>query len=443
MGNNQTLKRRKRLLMIACHLDPDQSMESRLGWFRAVQASEDYHVTLVGATAAAKAIDFSKTADQLDIELLPYTRFERLLMGLPGCFYLAYRLWHRRVYRRACQIHEGQPFDLVHQVSFCGFREPGECWRLEAPFVWGPLGGTQNVPANFLSRLGGFGALSEASRSLVNYCQLNFSPRVKQAMRKASVVLAANREVQRALGEAHRRELICQLETGVESVQPHEFRRRKTGEPLRILWAGRLESWKALPLLLRALAKLPSEVRYELRVVGAGSCEQKWKRLADRLGLEGRVHWAGWPIYANREEHYQWADLFAFTSLRDTSGTGLLESLAAGVPILGLDHQGAGDVMTAESAVPIAVNSAPQVIDDMRDAVFQLANDPQRLDRLSRGAYERSEYFLWGKLANEMAQLYRDALGIQSAVLVEKKDPGSGYWPELPTSVSSNALSSR
>ena len=79
----------------------------------------------------------------------------------------------------------------------------------------------------------------------------------------------------------------------------------------------------------------------------------------------------------------------------------------------------------------------------MCDAVVRLANDSELLERLSRGAYERSEYFLWDKLANEMTQLYRDALGVQSTVLVEKKDSESGYWPELPTSVSSNALSSR
>jgi len=413
-------------------------MESRLGWYRAVQASEEYHVTVLSATAASQAIELASVAEQLEVELVSHNWFEQFLMRLPCCFYLAYRLWHRRVYRHAREMHRQQPFHLVHQVSFCGFREPGDCWRLEIPFVWGPLGGTQNVPWKFLNQLNWTGALSEACRTLVNYCQLNFSPRVKQAMHKASVVLAANREVLQSLRQAHQREVICQLETGIELRQPPRFQHRPVDQPLRILWAGRLESWKALPLLLKALAQLPSNVRYELRVVGAGSCEQKWKRLASRLGLDDRVHWAGWPIYAEREEHYEWADLYAFTSLRDTSGTGLLEALAAGVPLIGLNHQGARDVMTAQCALPIAVDFPEQVISDLQAGLLWLVSNPSELQQLSAGAYRRAQDYHWDRLGGEMLGLYKTSLGERASErFVEDGSAAALLVDESATAISS------
>ena len=37
-------------------------------------------------------------------------------------------------------------FDVVHQVTGTGFREPGHLWKLGKPFVWGPIGGLQFFP---------------------------------------------------------------------------------------------------------------------------------------------------------------------------------------------------------------------------------------------------------------------------------------------------------
>jgi len=69
-------------------------------------------------------------------------------------------------------------FDLVHQVTVSCFREPGHLWRLEAPFIWGPVGGIQNYPWRFLAEAGIIGGLHEAVRSILNVIQLSLSPRV-------------------------------------------------------------------------------------------------------------------------------------------------------------------------------------------------------------------------------------------------------------------------
>ena len=31
--------------------------------------------------------------------------------------------------------------DLIHQLTSISFREPGFLWRLDKPFVWGPISG--------------------------------------------------------------------------------------------------------------------------------------------------------------------------------------------------------------------------------------------------------------------------------------------------------------
>jgi glycosyltransferase involved in cell wall biosynthesis len=382
-------------------------MESRLSWHRAQHAAETYDVTVVCARRDAAGRGEAGDDRETTVAELPTNRVERALMSTTITFYLGYRLWQRRVYRLARRLHAERPFDLVHQVSFCGYREPGDCWKLGIPFVLGPVGGTQPFPWRFLGELDALGGIREVLRNIVNACQLRFAIRVRRAMHSARAVMAANRAVARDLERNFDVTPRVLLETGVSDVRTIPRPPRDPREPLKILWAGRLRPWKALPLLLRALATLPPECQYVLRVLGQGPCEARWRRIAARLGVANCVEWAGWsPDHKDQLPHYDWADVFAFTSLRDTSGTGLLEALAAGAPIIGLDHQGARDVMTNDCAVPIPVTAPPLTIAALRQAVERLATDVDLLTRLSAGALQRATEFTWRRQWEETREIY-------------------------------------
>jgi glycosyltransferase involved in cell wall biosynthesis len=400
--------------MTAYHYDRAYSMESRLAWQRAQFAVRDYDVTVICARPPIDADDLADVASScngsgVSIELLPLNRFERSLMATPGLYYLGYRLWHRRAFQHAQVLHAERSFSLVHHVSFCGYREPSDCWKLGVPFVWGPVGGTQPFPRAFLGELGRSDALRESVRNVVNGLQLRFDPRVRRAAQQSACVLAANLAVANDLAAALRIQPLVQLDTGVDAFPQAEPRTADDSPPLRILWAGRLQPWKGLPLLLKALAALPSDVRYQLRILGQGPCESRWRRLADELGVAANIEWVGWPAYDGQLPFYEWADLFAFTSLRDTSGTGLLEALAAGAPIVGLDHQGAADVMTPRCALPVDAATPQTAFEGFRDAISKLAADRELLASLSAGAIQRARDFAWERQWSVMKQVYAEA----------------------------------
>jgi glycosyltransferase involved in cell wall biosynthesis len=402
-------EQRKRLLMTAYHYDRAYSMESRLSWQRAQHAAQEYDVTVI--TARPELDRSGSDVDRpVDVVLLPLNRLERLLMSLPGSYYLGYRLWHRRVFRQARQLHAERSFDLAHHVSFCGYREPSDLWKLGVPFVWGPIGGTQAFPVRFLGQLGMLAAFRELLRNVANFVQLRFGARVRRAAKQASAVLAANREVARDLAKTHGVRPLVQLETGVEPTCDEVRPRRDSQAPLRILWSGRLQPWKGLPLLLEALAQLPEETRYTFRVLGQGPCGRCWRRLARRLGVDAHVQWMGWPDYREQLPHYEWADVFVFTSLRDTSGTGLLEALAAGAAIVGLNHQGAADIMSEECAIAVDVSSPRAAIRSIAQAIERLSADPELLHDLSAGAIERAKEFSWDRQWEVMRAVYERAL---------------------------------
>jgi glycosyltransferase involved in cell wall biosynthesis len=115
----------------------------------------------------------------------------------------------------------------------------------------------------------------------------------------------------------------------------------------------------------------------------------------------------GWLSHREALEQFAWAEAFVFSSLRDTTGTVVLEALGAGVPVICLDHQGVHDLVTDECGLKIAVTSPRDVVARLSEAIGRLAGDHQQWARLSRGAIERARDYLWSRREGEMAEWYR------------------------------------
>jgi glycosyltransferase involved in cell wall biosynthesis len=287
----------------------------------------------------------------------------------------------------------------------CGFREPGYLWKLPLPFVWGPIGGTQNYPWRFLVKAGLAGAFREFSRSIINTAQLRFSRRVRIAAKRAAAIMAANSTNQRDFRRVHGVTPKLLLEIGVQAVETRELNGEGSGG-LNLLWSGELKHHKALHLLIAALAQIPESAPYQLRILGEGPLEGRWKRMARKQRVDHRCRWLGYLPLKEAFQQYAWADVLVFTSLRDTAGTVVLEALSRGVPVVCLDHQGAGDIVTSECGVKIPVTEPEQVADDLAQALTTLAGDPARLDTLSRGAAIRAEEYLWSRQSRRLADVY-------------------------------------
>lgn len=189
--------RRPRVLYLAYVCAPGWGSEPGIGWNRAVEMSKYCDVWVVCEEGSCRPWIESYFAahpanPHLHFIYVPLQRSEQWLYRLPSGLYAAYHLWHRRAYRAACQLHAEVGFDLTHQVTFGGYREPSDLWKLDVPFVWGPVGGTQNYPWQFLSGAGAIGSATEVLRNLINLTQLRFSSRVRKAARAAAAVFASN-----------------------------------------------------------------------------------------------------------------------------------------------------------------------------------------------------------------------------------------------------------
>lgn len=328
---------------------------------------------------------------------------------------LHYLLWLRAVRRRLQELlaEEKNPDRkgvLLHHVSWNTISAPPPLLGLGAPAVWGPVGGGQKAPQAFLKYWGGKEALKETLRSW-RLAGLTHLPWWQRAVRGFDLILATNRETQHMLERAGARALRLFLDCGTPrglglpappGVPTHEE------HPLVLLWAGRMEPIKGFPLALEALARVRTPV--ELWVAGDGPMLSPWKAQADSLGLVHRVRFLGWVPWTEMATLFIQGGAFLFTSLRDSSGSVVLEAMAFGLPVIVPDHQGVGTFVPENAGIKVPVTKPEETVAALAQAIERLAQDPTLRARLGQGAWRFAQEERWERRAEVMLSMYEEVL---------------------------------
>ena len=412
------MNERWKVLVCAYACSPVQGSEPGMGWGW-VEAISKYHDLWVltekdefQAEVEAGLAARPDLARRVRFFFIRKHRHRTLRKIWPPSFYWFYRRWHWEAYELARALHAEVGFDVVHQLNMEGFREPGYLWKLDAPFVWGPVGGMGLMPWHFLFVSGCYGAVYHLAKNIVNLLQMRLLPRPKKAARAArGALIAATGGTREAMRRFFGEDSVVVTEVGPLSEHRAEpLIAREAEAPIRIVWNGLHIPRKGLPLLLRALPRLGPEVAWELHILSDGPQRAAWRRLASRLGLENRCHWYGWlPTRNPAVAITQSAHVLVITSLEELTSTVLLEALSLGVPVVCLDHCGFSDVVTAECGIKIAVENPRQVVRDLAAAIAALWRDEGHRQCLAVGAIARAREFSWEAKARTVDAIYRAA----------------------------------
>jgi phosphatidylinositol alpha-mannosyltransferase len=173
---------------------------------------------------------------------------------------------------------------------------------------------------------------------------------------------------------------------------------------LRILFVGRAEERKGLPVLLRAFEALRGAgIEASLTIAGATRAEVE-PLLLEPEGVEiaGRV-----------DDEEKWrllgeADLLAAPSLGGESfGMVLTEAFASGTPVVASRIPGYREVVDdGRDGLLVPVGDAVE----LGEALRSLALDPERRLHMAANARESAERYAWPRVAAEVTEVYEEAL---------------------------------
>ncbi len=407
--------RRLKVLVSAYACSPYEGSEGAVGW-GLVTALAQYHDLWVIVEEEKFREDIERflgarpdLGDSIHFLFLHKKR-NRLLRKLwPPSYYWYYRRWHQDTYEFAAQLHKQVHFDLAHQMTMVGFREPGYLWKLGIPFVWGPVGGMGLFPWRFLFTVGLTGAIYYTGYNLFNLFHMRYLRRPREAAEAAGSGLVAatpeNIEGARKYWQVPHANIVC--EVGLPRQPIDMINRRPPSDSFRIVWSGLHLPGKALNLGLQAASRMTQGVGWELHILGHGPRTGQWQRYAVRLGIMPRCRFHGWK---QRDEALQimcGAHVMLITSLRDLTSTVTIEAMALGLPIICLDHCGFAEAVDESCGIKIPVTNPRQVVKDLARALERLALDEPFRQGLAKGALARSFQFSWEHKAKLFDEIYR------------------------------------
>lgn len=113
-----------------------------------------------------------------------------------------------------------------------------------------------------------------------------------------------------------------------------------------ILFAGRIEREKEIPLLLEAMKRLRGELpSAHLVVAGRGTLLGEMKERAMRLKVDDRVNFTGHLPMEKLRDYYSLSDLFVLVSYYEGTAKVLKEAALAGLPIVATKVSGTDEVV--------------------------------------------------------------------------------------------------
>ena len=422
-GDGAEPEPRPHLLLVSFACGPGRGSEPGHGWHLVKGTAERYDVT---------AIVYSGFRAVIERELA-----RRPLPGLRVVYYrlpfedarhheggqdrqgireqLHYHAWQVGAGRLAKTLERQTPFDLAHHVSFARYWSPSAGAAVDAPFLWGPVGGGESAPEAFYPTFSAAGRRYEAKRDLARAFAHRL-PSVRRTARRATLGLASTAESAQAMSSLGCR-CVQVAQAGVAlapEVRDALAALPAPGDgPLRFLSVGRLLHWKGFGLGLRAFARaLETEDGSldgaEYWIVGGGPEQDRLAALADELGVAGRVTvWGPQP----RDECFRLigeSHVLVHPSFHDSGGYATLEGMAAGRPVVCLALGGPARQVTPQTGVAVPAHTPEQAEADLARAFLRLAADPGL--RRSMGAAGRARvdaHFALPAMLDALAGHYR------------------------------------
>jgi len=154
---------------------------------------------------------------------------------------------------------------------------------------------------------------------------------------------------------------------------------------LTLLHVGRLGYEKRVDIVLQAFARLKGNYpQIYLLIVGDGPEAEKLKKLATSLGIAEQVQFVGMVSHDHLPDVYRQADLFITASTIETQGLVVLEAMACGLPVVGVDALALPDLIQSGVNGYLAHPEDDWALADATDQLLRSIEQRYTMGRASR-----------------------------------------------------------
>jgi len=414
----------RRVLIIAEAANPEWTSVPLVGWSLAtalmrrddIDAHLVTHIRNRDALLRAGLVEGEQfTAIDSDAIAAPLYKVATVLRGGKGkgwttvtalaalsYYYFEHKLWQQF----GDEIKAGR-YDLIHRVTPLSPTIPGliarRCAKAGVPLFVGPLNGGVPWPK-------AFDAARRKEREWLSYIRglYKLLPGYRSLRKHATTIFIASRDTWKQMPEQYHDKCVYLPENAIDPTRLPTAQRGAIGNPVKVIFVGRLVPYKGADMLIEAAAPLLREGKIELTIAGDGPQREELDALVERLGIARRIQFAGWIEHRHVMQLLSESDVFAFPSIREFGGGVVLEAMAVGcVPIV-VDYGGPGELVTDDTGFKVPIGPREPIIQQLHDRLRELADNPAMIAKRRQPATERvADQFTWDAKAGLVAAAYR------------------------------------
>lgn len=422
---------RLNVLVSAHELNPYGGSECAEGWNVIIRLAKYHNLTIIYASGSQfnpgsyqNGIKeyFSKNENTYNINFIPVEQTKTTLLlakinrklskqrssiGNPFIYYLGYSIWQKKAYQVANKLCQNTNFDIIHHLTSISFREPGYLWKLPLPFIWGPTGGLSRIPFRFYKFIG-YGTFSkELIRNSVNKIQFLSNPRIRKALKRSALIYTFSIEDQTMFYKKSGIKPKVLLDAAAYTSFKGEIAHLDDSKPLSVVWCGELIKRKSLEIVLYAISREALlQEKIILKIVGSGPLENYYKNLAENLGINNCIEWIGQVDRNTVFNIMEDSDLLVHSSYREATSHVIPEALSHALPVICHDINGMSIAIDEKCGIKIPLTSPETSISGFKNALLKLSENRKELERLKKGAKERSAELSWDTMAETIALDY-------------------------------------
>jgi phosphatidylinositol alpha-mannosyltransferase len=184
-----------------------------------------------------------------------------------------------------------------------------------------------------------------------------------------------------------------------------------SGRNGNVVFIGRNEPRKGLPVLLRAWPRVCAATGARLRLVGADPLSVRWLARRQGFSLEG-VDLLGALSEEDLTAELMRASLLAAPSLGGESfGMVLTRAFSCATPVVASDIEGYAAVAGPETGILVPPGDA----EALAAGLVELLGDEPRRRRLGEAAREAAAAYSWSTIASRLLEIYENLAEMRSA----------------------------
>lgn len=392
------------ILVSAYGCEPNKGSEPGIGWQWCLQLARFGEVHIITRSNNIENIDeglshLSKDVrDKLHFYYYDTSKIIRSIKKGDHNLYPYYFCWQIGAYRLAKKICKTNKFDYCFALTFGSIWMPTFMYKLPIPFVWGPVGGGEAVPDEYLDLMGKKSSVLQRFRKIMMKTA-RFNPLVINPIKKAKYVIVRTEDTAKIIPDKYSSKVKVCLETAIDlgEISPKVYNAEmKSDNKCKLIYTGRLIKLKGLDLVFKAISKCDCKRQIEFVLVGDGDQRNYLESLAKSLNIENNIIFTGKKSRSELLQKLRDGDIYIFPSFKEGGSWALMEAMGCALPVICLDTSGMHIITDDKSAIRIPVGKSDNTVERYKDAIEKLVHDVQLRRQMGIHARNRIEkVFNW------------------------------------------------